>query len=66
MIGYKAKDILCVICIDSWQSEPYHQHQSAAEHRYQTIKRATNRILDRSGAPAYNYVLLTLVFVLLA
>jgi hypothetical protein len=57
IIGNKVQDILRTLCIDSWQSEPHQQHQNAAERRYQTIKRAANRVLDRTGAPAYTWLL---------
>ena len=57
IIGNKVQDILRTLCIDSWQSEPYQQHQNAAERRYQTIKRAANRVLDRTGAPNYTWLL---------
>ena len=50
-ISNKVKDILRHLFIDDWQSEPYYQHQNPAERRYQDIKRITNRILDRTGAP---------------
>jgi hypothetical protein len=50
LISNKVQDILCSLCIKSWQSKP-HQQQNPAERRYQTIKRAANRVLDRSGAP---------------
>ena len=50
LIGNKVQDILHTLCIDSWQSEPYQQHQNAAERRYQTIKRAANHVLDCTGA----------------
>jgi hypothetical protein len=51
IVSNKVQDILRTLCIKSWQSEPYQQHQNAAERRYQTIKRATNRLLDRTGVP---------------
>jgi hypothetical protein len=44
-------------CINNWQSEPHQQHQNPAERRYQTIKNWTNRILDRTGAPAHTWLL---------
>jgi hypothetical protein len=56
IIGDKVQDNLCTLCISSWQSEPFHQHQASADHRYQTVKRETNRIIDRSGAPAYTWL----------
>ena len=57
IISNKVQDILRTLCIKSWQSEPYQQQQNAAERRYQTIKRATNRVLDRTGAPDYTWLL---------
>jgi hypothetical protein len=30
-------DVLRTLCIPSWQSEPYQQHQNPCEHRYQDI-----------------------------
>jgi uncharacterized membrane protein YhaH (DUF805 family) len=55
IIGNKVQDILRTLCIPSCQSEPYQQQQSPAAQRYQTIKRAVNRILDRTGAPDYTW-----------
>ena len=57
IISNKVQDILRTLCIKSWQSEPYQQQQNPAERRYQTIKRATNRVLDRTGAPDYTWLL---------
>jgi len=53
----KVKDILRNLFIDAWQSEPYHEHQNPAERRYQTVKSMTNKVLDRTGAPAYCWLL---------
>jgi hypothetical protein len=61
-ISNKVLDILRTLIIDDWQSEPYHEHQNPAERRYQTIKKYTNTILDRTGAPA-NTWLLALMYV---
>ena len=47
----RIKDILRALVIAEWQSEPYQQNQNFAENRYGTIKSATNRVLNRSGAP---------------
>jgi hypothetical protein len=55
IISYKVEDILRTFCIDKWQSEPHQHHQNPAERRYQTVKNANNRILDRTGAPAHLY-----------
>jgi hypothetical protein len=57
IVSNKVQDILRTLCIQSWQSEPYQQHQNAAERRYQTIKRDTNRLFDRSGAPPNTWLL---------
>jgi hypothetical protein len=48
----RIKDILCALVISDWQSEPYHENQNFAENSYATIKAATNRVLNQSGAPA--------------
>ena len=50
-------DILRSLCISGWQSEPHQQHQNPAERRYQTAKRMTNTLLDRSGSPASTWLL---------
>ena len=58
IIGHKVQDILRTLCISSWQSKPYQQHQNAAERCYQTIKKsATNRLLNRTGAPSNTWLL---------
>jgi hypothetical protein len=57
IISQKVHDILRSLLISNWQSEPYQQQQNPAERRYQTIKNATNRILDRTGAPAHTWLL---------
>jgi hypothetical protein len=57
IISHKVKDILRTFCIGKWQSEPHHHHQNPAERRYQNVKNATNRILDRTGAPAHLWLL---------
>ena len=56
-ISNKVLDILRNYIIDDWQSEPYHEHQNPAERRYQTIKTYTNKLLDRTGAPAFTWLL---------
>ena len=56
-ISAKVKDILRALCISDWQSEPFQQHQNYAERRYQTVKSLTNTILDRTGSPAYLWLL---------
>ena len=49
-IGKRILAILRTLCIPSWQSEPYQQHQNPCERRYQDIKRMTNTLLDRTGS----------------
>ena len=56
-IGIKVQDILRALCIGDWQSEPHQQQQNPAERRFQTVKTAANRIMDRSGAPANTWLL---------
>jgi hypothetical protein len=50
--SHNIKDILCALVISDWQSEPYHENQNFAENWYDTIKAASNRVLNQSGAPA--------------
>jgi hypothetical protein len=65
-MGSHVKDILCALIIQAWHTEPNHQNQNFAENRYNTIKVATNRVLNLSGAPAHTCLLaLTYVCLLL-
>ena len=48
----RIKDILRSLVISGWHSEANQQNQNFAENRYGTIKETTNRLLNRSGAPA--------------
>ena len=61
-ISHKVQDILRAYNISDWQSEPHHQNQNQAEWRYRIIKAWTNTIMNRTGAPAYCW-LLTLQYV---
>ena len=56
-ISNKVKDVLRALCISDWQSEPLQQHQNPCERRYQTLKSIANTILDRTGSPAYLWLL---------
>ena len=56
-ISKRVHDILRALFIDDWQSEPHCQHQNPAERRIQTVKRGANTLLDRTGAPAYAWLL---------
>ena len=56
-ISKKVMTVLRNLFIRCWQSEPYKQQQNPAERRFQTVKHTTNTILDRTGAPAYTWLL---------
>jgi hypothetical protein len=56
-ISKKVLQYLRALVIDSWQSEPHRQNQNPSERRYQTVKRMTNTLLDRSGSPASTWLL---------
>jgi hypothetical protein len=59
----RINDILRALIISDWQSKPYQKNQKFAEKRYATIKTATNRVLNLSGAPAADCWLLNLQYV---
>ena len=59
-VSNKVLDILRAMFIGDWQSKPYNQHQNPAERRYQDVKKYTNVLLDRTGAPAYTWLLATM------
>ena len=65
-VSNKVLDLLRNYVIGDWQSKPHFQHQNPAERRYQDVKRITNTLLDRTGAPSETWLLATLyvVFVL--
>jgi hypothetical protein len=56
-ISQRVQNLLRALIIPSWQSEPHQQHQNPAERRWQTVKTMTNTLLDRSGSPAYTWLL---------
>ena len=56
-ISNKIHDLLCLYMIGDGQSEPHQQHQNPAERHIQTLKTRSNIILDRTGAPAYVWLL---------
>jgi hypothetical protein len=56
-ISKKIHDIARAYGIDMWQAEAYYQHQNYAERRYNTVKTMTNRIMDRTGTPAFCWLL---------
>ena len=56
-VSQKVQDILRAYNISDWQSEPHHQNRYPAEWRYRSIKTWTNNIMNRTGAPAYCWLL---------
>jgi len=44
-------DILRALYIGHWTSKPHRQNQNTMERRYQTAKRITNIVMERSGCP---------------
>ena len=56
-ISNRVQDILRTFIVRDWQSEPKRQHQNSSERRYQTAKRLTNKVMDRTGSPAYTWLL---------
>ena len=50
-ISKKVLDVLRHLQIDSWQSEPYFQHQNFAERRWQDTKRLANWIMGYKNVP---------------
>jgi hypothetical protein len=55
--SFKVMDYLRLLWIGFWCSEPYYQHQNMFERRYQTFKRVTNRLMDRTGTPPHLWFL---------
>jgi hypothetical protein len=53
----RIKDIHRALVISDWPSKPYYENQNFAENRYGTIKAATNRVMNLSGAPAACWLL---------
>ena len=53
----RVKDTLRMLCVCDWQSEPAHQNQNPAERCHTTIKSSVNLTLNRTGAPAYAWLL---------
>ena len=51
------KDLLCQYNIDDMQSELHQQDQNPGERHIQEVKAMTNVMMDRSGAPAYLWLL---------
>jgi hypothetical protein len=56
-ISKRVLDVFQALCIGDWHSGPHQQHQTQAERRYQTVKHMTNTLLERSGLPAYTWLL---------
>jgi hypothetical protein len=56
-ISGRALELLQVLSVPQWQSEPHHQWQNYAERRIQFIKQVSNTIMDRTGAPPEMWLL---------
>ena len=50
--GWNVAKYLRNLVVSMWQCETKYQNQNPAENQYQTVKRHTDRTIDRSGAPA--------------
>jgi hypothetical protein len=56
-ISAKVLDVLRYLQIDSWQSEPYKQHQNFAENRWRDLKRMSDWVQRYHGAPNDTWLL---------
>ena len=56
-ISKRVLDVLWYLQIDSWQSEPYFQHQNYAERRWREIKRLSLWLMGYKGAPHDTWLL---------
>ena len=50
-ISNRVKDVLRVLFIDDWQSEPHNKNQNFAERVWQELQAKANNLLNWSGAP---------------
>ena len=57
LISERVHDFLRILYIKDWQSEPHKQHQNKSERRYQQVKDKTNVVMDRTGCPAFMWLL---------
>jgi hypothetical protein len=53
----KVDDILRMYCTENWTSEPHHQNQNPFERMFGRMKAFTNNIMNRTGCPAYCWLL---------
>jgi hypothetical protein len=58
--GAKVRNILRHHSIKDQQCEPHHQHQNCAEQRIQEVAHLNNAIMERTGALAQRWLLVTL------
>ena len=56
-ISRKALELLRLLLVGAWQSEPDQQNQNPAERRYNTIKTRTNIIMDRTASEPEKWLL---------
>jgi len=64
--GIAWREILRKYCIGEETTEPLHPKQNPAERRIQDIKRMSDKVLDRTGAPGYLWLWAMLYVVYLA
>ena len=63
--GVEWNKILCKYNIAAENTEPDHPEQNPAEHRIKTVKHTTSKIMDRTGAPVFLWLLCLLYVVYL-
>ncbi len=56
-ISKKIHDITRAYCIGVWQSEPHKQFQNFAEQKFGQVKTMVNGLMDRTGTPAFCWLL---------
>jgi transposase InsO family protein len=56
-ISHAVQEILRMYAIKAFQCEPHHQHQNSAGRRTQKVKKVTNQMVDRTGAPSNLWLL---------
>ena len=56
-ISDRVHDVLRAMNIDSWQSEPYFQHQNFAERGYRNIKEDIKAVMNATGADEDEWLL---------
>jgi hypothetical protein len=63
--GLKWRDVLRKYCIGEQTTEPHHPQQNPAERRIQEVKKFSQKIMDRTGAPSFLWLFCMLYVVYL-